>query len=310
MGEHWPLAPQTVVLLGFGDFERHALASYMRLTVRRVPEYRQAETLADADFVIADADHPQVLAAVRQAGRAGDTVFIGGVAPDGALGWTMRPIDPLQVFRELDAAVALRHADVLQPLVDSGSGGFDSRPAPLDSGSGALDSGPGSLDAGERGGRRAGDSAPTPIALLVDDSEVALRHLQRQLHALGLRTECVASAQRAVEELERQRYDVVFIDVDLGPASELDGLALCQRLKKQGGAQVPPRVVMVSAHHGATDRVRGTFAGCDDYLAKPLDETELLRTLRQFGLVSGAEARRRRRESVPTSGPVPLAGPH
>lgn len=311
MAENWPLPPQKVALLGFGDFERHALASYMRLSKRRLPEYHQVDTLAEADFVIADADHPVVLEAVRAARRAGDAVFIGHTAPDGALGWTMRPIDPLQVFRELDAAVALRHADVLQPLVDSGSGAFDSRPTPLDSGPGALDSGLGGLDSGERTGQRAGDSAPTFAALLVDARGSELRHLRRQLHALGVRTESAPTSQLALGEFARQRFDLVILDVDLGPDSELDGLALCQHLKKQAGAPPPPRVVILSARHSATDRVRGTFAGCDAYLAKPLDDTELVRTLRQLGLISGADAQRRerRRDKVPTSGPVPLSGP-
>ncbi len=37
--------------------------------------------------------------------RLGQTVFIGGQAPAGAVAWTARPIDPLQVMRELDALV-------------------------------------------------------------------------------------------------------------------------------------------------------------------------------------------------------------
>jgi len=135
--------------------------------------------------------------------------------------------------------------------------------------------------------RRAGDvSAPT-AALLVDDSDVALRFLERQLQALGLRTETAANSQRALQLLAQRRYDVVFLDVDLGPNSELDGLALCQRVKRQhraaaaGGA---PVVVMVSAHASATDRVRGSFAGCDAYLAKPLDDEALRRSLRSQGV--------------------------
>ncbi len=287
-----PLAVQRVVLLGFGDFERNALASYLRLSASRVPAFCQVGSVAEADFLIADADHPEVLDTVLGADRVRDTVFIGSVAPDGALGWTMRPIDPLQVFRELDAAVAMRHVDVAAPVLDSGRGGLDSAAS---------------------SSRRAGDNAATTSALLVDDSDIALRFLQRELHALGLRTECAATSARALELLNQQRFDIVFLDVDLGPASDLDGLTLCQHLKHpRAGATGPvPRVVMVSAHHGSTERVRGTFAGCDAYLGKPLDNDELLRVLRQFNLASGPDTARRkaRREGVPTSGPVPLTGP-
>ena len=66
--------------------------------------------LASADYVIADADHAGTLDTVLGADRVADTVFIGSLAPDGALAWMMRPIDPLQVIREIDAAVALRQA--------------------------------------------------------------------------------------------------------------------------------------------------------------------------------------------------------
>jgi hypothetical protein len=54
-------AAQRVALLGFGDFERSALVSYLRLSGARVPAYQEAKSLANADFVIADADHAGTL---------------------------------------------------------------------------------------------------------------------------------------------------------------------------------------------------------------------------------------------------------
>jgi CheY-like chemotaxis protein len=118
--------------------------------------------------------------------------------------------------------------------------------------------------------------------LLVDDSEVALRFLERQLQALGFRTDTATDSQHALELLAQQKYDVVFLDVDLGPHSEFDGLGLCYRIKRRGPPI--PSVVMVTAHTATTDRVRGAFAGCDAYLAKPVDDDTLRRTLRKLGL--------------------------
>jgi len=276
-----------VVLLGFGEFERHALASYLRLSNSRTPSYEQVHSVADADFVIADADHPGVIDIVLADDRAADTVFIGSLAPERALGWAMRPIDPLQVFREISAAVALRRQD--------------SATAP-------TTTSPGTLDAPTR---RAGDVTAPPIALVVDDSEIAVRFLQRQLESLGLRTETATDSARAVRLLSQQRFDIVFLDVDLGPNSEVDGLALCQRLKRAHrppGSGLPPKVAMVSAHDSATDRVRGTFAGCDAYLGKPLDDLVLQRELRRLGVLADpapVRSSRRHREGKPTSGPTP-----
>jgi CheY-like chemotaxis protein len=291
-GERDRGAPQRVMLLGFGDFERHALASYLRLAGARDPVYVQTDTIGDADFVIADADHPGAIDAVLATDRVGDTVFIGALAPDGALAWAMRPIDPLQVFREIDAAAALRRPGAA--------------PATL-----PPTTGPGALDAPAR---RAGDLSAGPLALVVDDSEIAQRFLQRQLGALGVRAEVAGHSARALQMLARQRFDIVFLDVELGPASELDGLALCQHLKRNRppGTGLPPKVVMVSAHTGATDRVRGTLAGCDAYLPKPLDDAALQRQLRQLGVIADAPSRRslkhKRREPKPANGPPSAPG--
>lgn len=288
-------ASQRVLLLGFGEFERHALASYVRLSSSRQPAYEQVTALAEADFVIADADHAGAIEDVLAADRLADTVFIGSLAPEGALGWTMRPIDPLQVFRELDAAVAMRRTGNVEP-------------PPQDTDEGPPTTSPGLLDAP---GRRAGDvSAPISV-LVVDDSEIAVRFLQRQLNELGIRTETASHSAQAVQLMSRHRFDAVFLDVDLGPSSELDGLTLCQHLKRAhlpAGKGLPPKILIVSAHASATDRVRGAFAGCDAYLSKPIDDDALRRQLRQLGLLAELAPKRKSRrsaEAAAPSGPMP-----
>jgi CheY-like chemotaxis protein len=123
-------------------------------------------------------------------------------------------------------------------------------------------------------------------ALLVDDSEVALRFLETRLQRWGLVMDRASSSNRAVELLASEEpYDFVFIDVELGPQSTLDGFALAQHLRRQHRPEnTPPVVVMVSAHAAPSHRARGQLAGCDAYLAKPLDEVELQRLLLRHGL--------------------------
>jgi CheY-like chemotaxis protein len=276
-----PEQASRVLLIGFGEFERHALSAFIRLSSKRVPAYVQADDLASADFIIADADHPGAIDDLMRAERGADTVYIGSVAPEGALGWAMRPIDPMQVFRELDAAVALRMFRHTPPPPLH----VASAPAPV-----AVDRQP---------QRRASDVATEPLALLVDDSEIALRFLQRQLETLGFRTETCNDSQGALAKLAQQRYEAVFVDLDLGPDSAMNGFTLCQQVKRQRaqGAGLPPRVIIVSAHGSTTDRVRGTFAGCDAYLTKPLDDGLLAQQLRSLGLLAATEPERPRRRS-------------
>jgi CheY-like chemotaxis protein len=147
-------------------------------------------------------------------------------------------------------------------------------------------------------------AAPPPLkrALLVDDSEVALRFLETRLQRWGLLMDRALGSNRAIELLAAEEpYDFVFIDVELGPQSTLDGYALVQHLRLQHRREsTPPVVVMVSAHATPSHRVRGQLVGCDAYLAKPLDEVQLQRLMLRHGLkprAAGAPA--------PAAGSVP-----
>jgi CheY-like chemotaxis protein len=269
--------PYRVALQGFSAFERSALGSYFRLAINRAPAYEQVASPAEAHFLVIDADHGEAVRAVQALGRIDDAVFIGARAPEGASAWMMRPIDPLHVLRELDAMVA----DRAEPATE-GARPLSRPPVP------GL--------TGPSPARRSGDQAdadPAPPAaarpaprraLLVDDSEIALRFLETRLHRFGLATVRATTSAKAIELLAQQAWEFVFLDVELGTGSDLDGLALCQHIKRHPRlAGDPPVVAMVSAHHSQLDRVRGTLAGADAYLDKPLDETALEQLLQRHG---------------------------
>ncbi|HSQ73584.1 MAG TPA: response regulator, partial [Rubrivivax sp.] len=238
-----------VALLGFSQFERSTLATYFRLATQRNPSYALVSAGDDSDFILADADHAASVQLVLATDRLGEAVFVGSQAPAGAVAWMMRPIDPLHVMRELDAMLLQR-------------------------------AGNGDAVAASRAATQPAPAAqpPGPAALLVDDSAVALRFLASRLQPWGLAVECVSSSGQAVERLAQRNYEFVFIDVELGAECELDGLALCQHIKRHHPL-AGSMLVMVSAHHSELDRVRGTLAGCDAYLGKPLQAAELERLL-------------------------------
>jgi DNA-binding response OmpR family regulator len=98
-----------------------------------------------------------------------------------------------------------------------------------------------------------------------------------------LRIDTAPDSVQALQQLSQRRYDLVFLDLELGAESEMDGLALCHHIKREGLAP-DASVVMVSAHHSEIDRARGALAGCDGYLAKPLKGGELAALLRRHRL--------------------------
>lgn len=300
-------APIPVALLGFSTFERNALASYFRLAPRTAPAYVHVLDVDDARFVVADSDQPGVPELLDALGRVGDAVFIGSQGPDAAAAWMMRPIDPAQVLRELDNLLTQRENPNTGagPLPMSTRSNVRARAAaaaatPPVSERGALSRRAADdqaedvsrearhADAAARRERRQASLRPVTVrrALLVDDSEIALAYLERQLVRLGVAADWAMSSNKALELMAQRPYGFVFLDVDLGDKSDMDGLALCQHIKRRhahpnGRA---PVVVLVSAFNEPVDRVRGTLAGADDQLGKPLDVAALERLLQANGI--------------------------
>ena len=243
-----PHPPLRVCLLGFRGFEGGALSSALRLATQRQPIYLPVHDVDNCELVVVDADKSDALAQVVRGGLVERTVYIGAHLPDDASGWLTRPIDTRQLLRELDQlAYALYGV-----AADSVAPATGLTPSHL------------------------------TRALLVDDSEIALRFLESRLQPLGVQTQRAQGSARAIELIGAHAFDIIFLDVELGAESELDGLALCQHIKRHhrhAGSELEPTVVMLSAHHSELDRARGALAGCDAYLAKPLDDDALRRLL-------------------------------
>lgn len=296
-------SPIKVAILGFSTFERSALAAHFRIAQERSPCYTIVLDIDEATFVVADAEQSGVYELLRELGRLNDTLFVGAGAPAEAAAWTMRPIDPGSVMREFDRLLRLRENLQLRvkPLgLPSVPGGL----RPIDSGAGALSPPPmparraedlvaaaGRSAAARRAARVVPTESPLRRALLVDDSEVALHFLRRRLEPYGVKSEFAYDSTDALGELAKKAYGLVFLDVDLGEGSELDGLGLCKRIKsRQAAVGGAPVIVLVSAFHEAVHRVRGTLAGADAFLAKPLDPAALEQLLGGLGLRRRAPA--------------------
>ncbi len=98
-----------VALHGFSEFERKTLTYCFGQAATREPGYVQVEPIADADFIVADANHP-VVAGNSIAQRAnGRHAVHRRHAPAGRARCTCaRPIDPARILRTLDRMAARR----------------------------------------------------------------------------------------------------------------------------------------------------------------------------------------------------------
>jgi twitching motility two-component system response regulator PilG len=111
-------------------------------------------------------------------------------------------------------------------------------------------------------------SRATHTALVVDDSTTIQKQIEVSLHALGVAAVCVDNAESAMAELDNNSFDLVFLDVIL--PGDADGYQICKRIRRHPTHKRTP-VVMLTSKSSTFDRVRGSMAGCDTYLTKPVD---------------------------------------
>jgi DNA-binding response OmpR family regulator len=109
--------------------------------------------------------------------------------------------------------------------------------------------------------------------LLVDDDELLRRSLAYNLERAGYRVSTAANAEDALAVAERDRPDLVLLDIGLPGMDGLDTLRLFQRRM-----EVP--VIFVTARRRELDEILGLELGADDYITKPFDLDVLLARVR------------------------------
>ncbi len=123
----------------------------------------------------------------------------------------------------------------------------------------------------------ANSAADVDHILVVDDSDIALKFMRNRLSRFGFNADLVNSGEEALGKMNTRPYKFVFLDVMM---EGLDGYQTCRAIKQRKYSDgKPPVVVMLTSRGGTIDKIRGTLAGCDAYLTKPLNERDLIAVL-------------------------------
>jgi CheY-like chemotaxis protein len=86
------------------------------------------------------------------------------------------------------------------------------------------------------------------------------------------------NGNEGIEIAERERPELILMDLSL---PIMDGWEATRRLKANADLRSIP-VIALTAHAMKGDEEKALAAGCDDYLAKPIDEDELMAKIASY----------------------------
>ncbi|HIJ80598.1 MAG TPA: response regulator transcription factor [Desulfuromonadales bacterium] len=109
-----------------------------------------------------------------------------------------------------------------------------------------------------------------PHIMLVEDEIHLARGICFNLEEEGLRVSHFENAERALDALEVDHFDLVILDVML---PGMDGFQACAAIR---GKEPRVPILMLTARSDDADRVEGLENGADDYLTKPFNLLEFL----------------------------------
>jgi PAS domain S-box-containing protein len=133
--------------------------------------------------------------------------------------------------------------------------------------------------------------------LLAEDNTVNQKVALRMLERMGYRADVVANGLEVLEALQRQRYDVILMDVQM---PEMDGLEASRLIHENWPAEQCPCIVAMTANAMQGDREECLAAGMHDYLTKPIQVTALQEALERAG-------QRAKKRTLPLENPVAVA---
>jgi signal transduction histidine kinase len=113
--------------------------------------------------------------------------------------------------------------------------------------------------------------------LLAEDNAVNQRLASRLIEKRGHTVVLASNGREALEAIEKQRFDLVVMDVEMPEVDGFEATAAIRRREKESGTHIP--IIAMSAHALTGDRERCLAAGMDGYVAKPIQAKELIEAI-------------------------------
>ncbi len=256
----------SVAILGLTNHEERFIKIMMAFTShtassRTEGKYRWTAEAADADIVIVNAEDAVAMRKWHEISVAHPSVSLLLITatdnPPLSRHFCVRPISPARTLEMLDRIVEEFKLRVTEQDVFAGAAMPPRKAADLTV------------------------STIVPVrmrALVVDDSPTVRKKLLLELGNFNIKTDTAESGELGLEMLGENAYDIVFLDIVL-PGQ--DGFQVCKTIRRNPATRNTP-VIMLSSKSSRFDKVRGSIAGCNAYLSKPVEYEEFYRVLEDY----------------------------
>ncbi|PIE43249.1 MAG: hybrid sensor histidine kinase/response regulator [Gammaproteobacteria bacterium] len=112
-----------------------------------------------------------------------------------------------------------------------------------------------------------------PLVLAVDDNDANLKLVQALLDELNVHVHTAMSGFEALSKAKKNRYDLVFMDVQMPGMDGIETTRKIRELDSQKERNTP--IVALTAHALTEEKQKLLASGFDDYLTKPISEAQL-----------------------------------
>jgi two-component system, cell cycle response regulator DivK len=114
--------------------------------------------------------------------------------------------------------------------------------------------------------------------LLVEDNEDNLVVYRTILEHVGFRVIEARDGEEGVSRARQFRPNLILMDISI---PKMDGWEATQRLKSDNDTKGIP-IIALTAHALEEDRQKALQAGCDGYLAKPVEPRRVVQEVERF----------------------------
>jgi DNA-binding NtrC family response regulator len=111
--------------------------------------------------------------------------------------------------------------------------------------------------------------------LLVDDEEEYLEAMAERMESRGLNVTIAKDGQAALESVEDETFDIVFLDMQM---PGIDGIETLRRLR---GKNPDLEVILITGYGSIDSSVAAMKLGAKDFIQKPADIEELVAKVKE-----------------------------